>query len=69
VLTPSDLIGFGCMSVVALVGWLVAEHDHRMIRRQRAEDLEAFFREIYGPAGKPKKPVTAEPESPKRSVE
>ena len=41
----------------------------RQERRARAEEDEEFYRQIYGPAGKPKKPLTSEPESPQRSAE
>ena len=41
---------------------------HQLKRLQREED-EQFYREIYGPAGKPAQPATAEPQSPKQSAE
>jgi hypothetical protein len=41
----------------------------RQERLHYTRDDEQLFREVYGPAGKPKKPATAEPEPPTRSVE
>ncbi|HKO55116.1 MAG TPA: hypothetical protein VJ276_04515 [Thermoanaerobaculia bacterium] len=40
----------------------------RSVHRSEDED-EQLYREVYGPAGKPKKPPTAEPESQTRSAE
>lgn len=40
----------------------------RAANREWEKGDEQLYYEVYGPAGKPK-PVTAEPEFPKRSVE
>jgi len=37
--------------------------------RDRAKGDLQLFREVYGPEGKPAKPSTAEPQSPKQSAE
>jgi hypothetical protein len=47
----------------------LALYAQRQERRLHTDDDEQLFREVYGPAGKPKKPATAEPESPTRSAE
>jgi len=40
---------------------------HRSIERDRKEEELEFYRQIYGPEGKPT--PTAEPQSPKQSAE
>lgn len=47
----------------------VGLYAQRQYRLQHTDDDEQLFREVYGPAGKPKKPATGEPEPPTRSAE
>jgi hypothetical protein len=53
----------------AIIMFSFAKYCRVQYLRQYSDDDEQLFREVYGPAGKPKKPVSAEPESPTRSAE
>lgn len=67
-MTTSDIVGFTTIitwgTLMTIAGILSA----RSVHRSEDED-EQLYREVYGPAGKPKKPPTAEPESQTRSAE
>jgi hypothetical protein len=64
-----ELLGLLYMLPVAGMMLAFGLYCARQEDRARAKEDEEFYRQIYGPAGKPKKPATAEPESPTRSAE
>lgn len=65
----SDWIAPLMILLWATIMFIPALFSLRRLERDRKEEELDFYRQIYGPAGKPAKPSTAEPQSPKQSAE
>ena len=54
-MTHSERLAIALQAAICIFGWLFGHFMGKALERARREEDEEFYRQIYGPGGKPKK--------------